>query len=58
MISEGSCDTPDWSNYAENETLDHQINYILKCSPIENIFYGFKYFLIVFALFLFFLRWT
>ncbi len=22
MISEGSCDTEDWSNYAENSALD------------------------------------
>ncbi len=24
MISEGSCDTEDWSNYAENETMPSQ----------------------------------
>ncbi len=28
MISEGSCDTEDWSNDAENSAL--HINYILK----------------------------
>ncbi len=30
MISEGSCDTEDWSNDAENSALT-EINYILKC---------------------------
>ncbi len=35
MISEGSCDTEDWSNDAENSALQ-QINYILKYIQIEN----------------------
>ncbi len=30
MISEGSCDTEDWSNDAENSALIKGINYILK----------------------------
>ncbi len=30
MISEGSCDTEDWSNDAENSALITGINYILK----------------------------
>ncbi len=30
MISEGSCDTEDWSNDAENSALLHRNNYILK----------------------------
>ncbi len=30
MISEGSCDTEDWSNDAENSALITAINYILK----------------------------
>ncbi len=30
MISEGSCDTEDWSNDAENVALITGINYILK----------------------------
>ncbi len=30
MISEGSCDTEDWSNDAENTALISGINYILK----------------------------
>ncbi len=30
MISEGSYDTEDWSNYAENADLITEINYILK----------------------------
>ncbi len=28
MISEGSCDTEDWSNDAENTALITEINYI------------------------------
>ncbi len=35
MISEGSCDTEDWSNDAEN-SLIKQRNYILKYIKIEN----------------------
>ncbi len=30
MISEGSCDTEDWSNDAENSALITGINYIFK----------------------------
>jgi len=30
MISEGSCDTEDWSNDAGNSALNTGINYILK----------------------------
>ncbi len=30
MIFEGSCDTEDWSNYAENSGLITVINYILQ----------------------------
>ncbi len=29
MISEGSCDTEDWSNNAENTALITEINYVL-----------------------------
>jgi len=29
MISEGSCDTEDWSNDAENSALTTGINYIV-----------------------------
>ncbi len=36
MISEGSCDTEDWSNEAENSALITGMNYILKCIKIEN----------------------
>ncbi len=36
MISEGSCDTEDCSNDAENSALHHRINYILKYFQIEN----------------------
>ncbi len=36
MISEGSCDTEDWSNDAENTALITEINYILQNIQIEN----------------------
>ncbi len=36
MISEGSCDTEDWSNDAENSALITGINYILKYITIDN----------------------
>ncbi len=36
MISEGSCDTEDWSNDAENTALITRINYILIYIQIEN----------------------
>ncbi len=38
MISEGSCDTEDLSNDAENSALITGINYILKYIKIENFF--------------------
>ncbi len=36
MVSEGSCDTEDWNNNAENIVLITEINYILKYIQIEN----------------------
>ncbi len=36
MISEGSCDTEDRSNDAENSALHTAINYILKYIKMEN----------------------
>ncbi len=36
MISEGSCDTEDWSNDAENSALITGINYILQYIHIGN----------------------
>ncbi len=39
MISEGSCDTEDWSNDAENTALITEINYILKYNKIENCYF-------------------
>ncbi len=36
MISEGSCDTEDWSNDAENSALITGINYILIYIHTEN----------------------
>ncbi len=39
MISEGSCDTEDWSNDAENSALHHRKKTIfyIKYIKIENI---------------------
>ncbi len=39
MISEGSCDTEDRSNDAENSALITGINYILKYIKIENSYF-------------------
>jgi len=36
VISEGSCDTEDWSNDAENSALITGINDILQYITIEN----------------------
>ncbi len=36
MISEGSCDTEDWRNDAENSALITEIKYVLKYIQIEN----------------------
>ncbi len=38
-ISEGSCDTEDWSNDAENTVLITEINDILKYITIENSYF-------------------
>ncbi len=35
-ISEGTCETEDWSNDAENSALITEINYIVKNIIIEN----------------------
>ncbi len=39
MISEGSCDTEDWSNDAEKSALIRAINYILKYIKIEYCYF-------------------
>ncbi len=39
MISEGSCDTEDWCNDAENSALITQINYILLHIRIEDSYF-------------------
>ncbi len=39
MISEGSCDTEDWSNDTDNSALITSINYILKYITIENYYF-------------------
>jgi len=36
MISEGSCDTEDWSNDAKNSALITEINYVFKYIKMEN----------------------
>ncbi len=38
MISEGSCETEDWRNDAENLALITGINYIIKYIQIESSF--------------------
>jgi len=44
MISEGSCDTEDWCNNAENSALHHR-NYTFKNSALHHRNYTFKYIL-------------
>ncbi len=46
MISEGSCDTEDWSNDAENTALITGMNYILKYIKIENIYFKLQYYFV------------
>ncbi len=40
MISEGSCDTEDLSNDAENSAFITEIRYILKYITIENSYFN------------------
>ncbi len=39
MISEGSCDTDDWSNDAENSDLITEKKNILKYITLENSYF-------------------
>ncbi len=39
MISDGSCDTEDWSYDAKNSALNTAINYILQDIHIENSYF-------------------
>ncbi len=39
MISEGSCDTEDWSNDAENSALITEINAYIKYIQIESSYF-------------------
>jgi len=39
MIFDGSCDTEDWSNDAENTTLITGIHYILKYRENSKLFF-------------------
>ncbi len=41
MISEGSWDTEDWSNDAENSALITEIHYILKQIKIDKHYFKF-----------------
>jgi len=41
VISEGSCDTEDWSNDTENSALIRGINYIIKHIQIEDLYFTF-----------------
>ncbi len=41
IISEGSCDTEDWSNYVENSAAITGINNILNYIQIENCYFKF-----------------
>ncbi len=45
VISEGSCDTEDWSNDDENSALRQGINSILKQFTIENSSFKLLYYL-------------
>jgi len=51
MISEGSCDTEDWSNDAENSALITEINYTLLY--IQIYFIKLKTYFEIFIVFLF-----
>ncbi len=42
MISEGSCDTEDWSNDAENSVLITDINYSLKVFKFKSVIFNSK----------------
>jgi len=51
MISEGSCDTEDWSNNDENSALIKGINYNLLFIHIESCYFKLKIFNINFCIF-------
>ncbi len=42
MISEGSCDTEEWSNDAETQLLNHRIHLLLKYIQIDNSYFKLK----------------
>ncbi len=54
MISEGSCDSEDWSNDAENSAFITEINYILKHIQIENIYFKTKKYFTILVILLYF----
>jgi len=51
VISEGSCDTEDWSNDVENSALVTGINYTLLYIRIENRYFKLEKYLTVFTVF-------
>ncbi len=55
MISEGSCDTEDRSNDAENSALHHKNKYNLKSIKIERSYFKLQYYFTT-SLFLVFFR--
>ncbi len=49
MISEGSCDTEDWSNDAENSALNHRNKlHFNKYMKIENSYFILKYYFLLY----------
>ncbi len=57
MISEGSCDTEDWSNDAEKSALHHRNN-ILKYIQIEKDYFKLLIFDQLNAAFFLIIPWT
>ncbi len=51
IISEGSCDTEDWSNDAENSALITRINYILQYIQVQNRYSEFYFILFIYFIF-------
>ncbi len=41
MVSDGSCDTEDWSNDAENSALNHKYKLLFKYIKVEIIYFNY-----------------
>ncbi len=54
MVSDGSCDTEDWSNDAENSALITGINYFFKYIKVEIIYFNYDNILLHLIIFLFY----